>query len=149
ALGTESSGDGQITNSQVGSVTRLHREGVWERAIIVGTPPRWEWHKIDSGLSTDVRVLVLGDIDARMGVSVLHEIDQARRLWGGPVVRSRTWEQLVGAGIPDAPPEGDRPYEIHVEGLREAPPEVDPFAEFEKVLIGGRLIIGDEGIEEG
>lgn len=149
ALGTDSSADGQVGNSRVTSVARLNREGVSERAIVVGTPPRWEWHKIDSGLSTDVRVLVLGDVDARMGVSVLQEIDEARRRWGGAAVRSRTWEQLIGAGVPDAPPDVDRPYEIHVEGLREAPPEVDPFAELEKVLIGGRLIIGDEGIEEG
>lgn len=149
ALALESRGDGRIGNSAIRSVARLHREGAWPRAIVVGTPPRWEWHKIDSGLSAHVRVLVLGDIDARMGVSVLNEIDMARRRWGSPVVRSETWKQLIGGGMPEAPIEAARPYNVRVEGLREAPPHVDPFAELEKLMIGGRLVVGEEGVEEG
>lgn len=149
ALRLESKGDGRVGNSAIRSVARLHREGAWHRAVVVGTPPRWEWHKIDSGLSAHVRVLVLGDVDARMGVSVLREIDEARRRWGSPSVRSQTWMQLIGARVPDAPPEAARPYDIRVEGLREAPPEVDPFAELEKLLVGGQLIVGEEGVEEG
>jgi hypothetical protein len=149
AVGIESTGDGSVGNSAIRSVGRLHREGAWPRAVIVGTPPRWEWHKIDSGLSARVRVLVLGDVDARMGVSVLHEIDEARRHWGSPSIRAQTWKQLIGGRVPDTPPEVTRRYEIKVEGLREAPPEVDPFAELEKVLVGGQLTVGQEGVEEG
>src|SRR5206468_741015 len=57
--------------------------------------------------------------------------------------------QLIGGRVPDTPPEVTRPYDIKVEGLWEAPRELDPFAELEKLLVGGQLIVGQEGVEEG
>ena len=50
---------------QVASLGRIHREGTWGSVVAVGAPRRWDWHCLDSGIARDLRVLVIGDNDAR------------------------------------------------------------------------------------
>src|SRR5579859_64433 len=46
-------------------ISRLHREGTWPCAIVVGQPPPWDWHRLLSGLTTDLEIITLGEESAR------------------------------------------------------------------------------------
>ena len=64
ALGTDpdAGGIGSLTICPIG---RLHREGTWPRALMIGEPSPWDWHRLLSGLRTDVDVLAIGEDAAR------------------------------------------------------------------------------------
>ena len=63
ALLDELGGDvrhGNTGRYEVVSMRSLHRIGTWRRAFVVGVPPRWHWHRLDSGLAAELHLLVLG-----------------------------------------------------------------------------------------
>jgi hypothetical protein len=138
----------RVGRARVVALHRLHREGTWPRAVIVGTPARWDWHRLDSGLSPDVDVLVLGDLDAFIGRTALEALHRARARWGGAEVRHRAWRELVGGEPPPAPKLPAVPTEVVVVDALEAVPEVDPFEELQPLLSSVPLTVGDEGVED-
>lgn len=99
-LQTDATGFGHLT---LATFSELHREGVWERAIVVGPPPRAGWHRIDSGLAWDVRVLVIGVAEASRAKWALRDLRVARSRWSHPKMRDKAWRELVDANPPVAP----------------------------------------------
>lgn len=138
----------RVGRARIAAVRRLHREGTWPRAVVVGTPARWDWHRLDSGLSPDVHVLVLGDLDAYLGRKALEALHRARARWGGAEVRNRAWRELVGGEPPPAPELPEVPTEVLVVDAFEAVPEVDPFEALQPLLASVPLTVGDEGVED-
>jgi hypothetical protein len=144
---------GDPTSERVGcarvvAMRRLHREGTWPRAIVVGAPARWDWHRLDSGLSSDVHVLVLGDLDAYLGRTVLEALHRARARWGGAEVRRRAWCELIGGDPPPTPELPAVPTQVVVVDALEAVPEIDPFEALQPLLASVPLAVGDEGVED-
>jgi hypothetical protein len=139
---------GIVGGARVVALRRLHREGTSLRAVIVGMPARWDWHRLDSGVSSEVHVLVLGDLDAHLGRRALDALHAARARWGGPEIRARVWRELVGGEPPPLPPLPDVHQEVVVVDALEAQPEVDPFEAFQPLLDSVQLAVGDEGVEE-
>jgi hypothetical protein len=144
ALGTDPEADG-VGGLSVCAVGRLHREGTWPRAVVVGEPAPWDWHRILSGLATDVTVLTLGETSGRACASTVGAVRAARERWGSPEVRGRTWRSLLGTAPPPAPPPVvARPPVVVVDGA-EFVPEPDPFEPFDSLFALDPLDIGDEG----
>lgn len=145
ALGADPDGDriGCLTVTHVG---RLHRQGTWPRALVLGEPPPWDWHRMLSGLSVDVEVHVLGQEAARSCVSMVTAVREAREHWGSPEVRGRTWRELVGS---EPPPIGMSPVASHrsvvVEGGTDYALEPDPFDEFSSLFDLDPFDLGGEG----
>ncbi|MDP9302027.1 MAG: hypothetical protein M3P43_14225, partial [Actinomycetota bacterium] len=137
-----------VGSVRVVAMRRLHREGTWPRAVVVGTPARWDWHRLDSGLSPDVHVLVLGDLDAYLGLTTLEALHRARARWGGEEVRDRAWRELVGGEPPLAPKLPAVQTEVVVVDALEATPEIDPFEALQQLLASVPLAVGDEGVED-
>jgi hypothetical protein len=81
----------------------LHRQGVWSRVIVVGPPPRSGWHRIDSGLSLDLRILVLGKDECSRARWALADLRAARSRWAAPAVRDKVWRALVDSDPPVPP----------------------------------------------
>lgn len=138
----------RVGHARAVALPRLHREGTWPRAVVVGTPARWDWHRLDSGLSPDAHVLVLGDLDAYLGRTALDALRRARARWGGADVRHRTWRELVGGAPPPAPELPEVPTDVAVVDALEAVPEVDPFEALQPLLASVPLAVGDEGVED-
>jgi len=144
--GIDSDSIGHLT---VRSLRRLHKEGTWDRAIVVGNPPRWDWHRLDSGLSSNVQVLVIGIGDANRCRNTLSELTDARRRLGSAELKALPWRELVSEEPPsELPPEVDRLMEISITEALQSPPKVDPFESFEPLLGSSPLLVGDEGLEE-
>lgn len=139
---------GSVGRAHVVATRRLHQEGTWPRAVVVGTPARWDWHRLDSGLSPDLRVLVLGDLDAYLGRRALEALHRARARWGGAEERHRAWRELVGGEPPPAPRLPEVLTEVVVVDALEAVPEVDPFEALQPLLASVPLAVGDEGVED-
>jgi hypothetical protein len=145
--------DGDVSSDRVGRarvvpIYRLHREGTWARAIVVGTPARWDWHRLDSGLSPDVHVLALGDLEAHLGRMALEALRKARARWSGKEVRRRTWRALVGSEPPPGPQAPTVPLKISMVGARAAAPPVDSFEPLQPLLASVPLAVGEEGVED-
>lgn len=149
ALGTDpdASGVGSLTVSPVG---RLHRHGTWSRALVIGEPPPWDWHRILSGLSGEVEVLVLGGEAGRSAVSMVSAVHAAREHWGCAEVRGRTWKALLGSDPPPSPiaAESSERSVVVVSGA-EVVVEPDPFDEFSSLFELDALDFGDEGPRGG
>lgn len=149
ALGTDpdASGVGSLTVSPVG---RLHRHGTWSRALVIGEPPPWDWHRILSGLSGEVEVLVLGGEAGRSAVSMVSAVHAAREHWGCAEVRGRTWKALLGSDPPPSPiaAESSERSVVVVSGA-EVVVEPDPFDEFSSLFDLDALDFGDEGPRGG
>lgn len=79
----------------------LHRQGTWPRAVFVGEPSPWDWHRILSGLAPVVDVLTLGEQSARGCAQQVQTIHSAQDHWG----QRRCAGQCVAAdrGRPPAP----------------------------------------------
>jgi hypothetical protein len=132
----------------VRSVRRLHREGTWKRAVVVGLPPRWDWHRLASGLSPDLHFFVLGDADARMTEWMVRTLQEARCRWGSAEIRSKVWRELVGG---DPPPERlvvEPVNDISFVASHAVTVQLDPFTHFEHLVLSSPLLIGDEGVYE-
>ncbi|MDA8312464.1 MAG: hypothetical protein M0Z46_18015 [Actinomycetota bacterium] len=145
ALGADPDGAG-VGQLSVCAIGRLHRQGTWPRAVVLGEPPPWDWHRLLSGLSTDVTILTLGQTSAQACALAVESVRAARERWGSPDVRGWTWRQLVGTEPPASPPPevtASAPV-ILVEG-HEYVPEPDAFEPFDSLFDFDPLDIGDEG----
>jgi hypothetical protein len=138
----------RLGRARVVAMRRLHREGAFSRAVVVGTPAPWDWHRLDSGLSPDVHVLVLGDLDAHLGVRAIDRLREARARWGGLEVRAHTWRVLLDIDPPEASEPRDVRIDVSIVGALKEAPMVDPFEEFRPLLTSVPLVVGDEGLEE-
>lgn len=147
ALGGDPSSD-RFRRLCVRSIRRLHREGTWDRAIVVGMPARWEWHRLDSGLSTDLHIYVLGGADAQASQDMLMALTVGRRRWGSSDLRGRVWHELVGDAPPPSSTHPEPRNDISLVAAHEFTPEPDPFAAFESLMLSSPLLVGDEGLEE-
>jgi hypothetical protein len=138
----------RLGRARLVAVGRLHREGTFSHAVVVGTPAPWDWHRLDSGLSPDLHVLVLGDADAHLGVRAIERLHGARARWGGLEVRADTWRALTGSEPPEASDLPEVRPKVSVTGALETPTAIDPFEEFRSLLSAVPLVIGEEGLEE-
>ena len=149
ALGTDpdAGGVGSLTVCPIG---RLHREGTWPRAVMVGEPSPWDWHRLLSGLSTDVDVLAIGEDAARGCATMVRAVRAARDHWGSDEIRGRTWRHLLGADPPPAPTAvGVPPPRIATVDGAEFVPEPDPFGSFSALFDLDPLDLGGEGPRSG
>lgn len=125
----------------------LHRQGTWPRAIVVGEPSPWDWHRILSGLATVVDVFTLGDQSAQGCAQQVETTRSAQDHWGSDEVRGAAWRVIVGSAPP--PTAGgvrmrDRaPVVVH-DGA-EYVPEPDPFESLSSLFDLDPLDIGGEG----
>jgi hypothetical protein len=148
ALAERSDGEG-VGQLVIRAIRKLHTEGTWLRAIAVGMPAPWEWHRFDSGLSRNVEVLVLGDTEAERSRSTLEALHEARVRWADHSHRSDAWKVLVGGE--DLQPGVSPPAivgSITIVGSTGADTASDPFAAFEPLLLSVPLAVGDEGVED-
>jgi hypothetical protein len=130
-------------------IGRLHREGNWQRALVIGEPSPWDWHRLLSGLSTDLEVLALGNEAARGCASMISAERTARDHWGGDEVRGYTWQALLASKPPPslAAAHTARPVVV-VDGV-EFVPESDPFDSFASLFELDPLDFGGEGPADG
>jgi len=138
----------RVGSAHVVALRRLHTVGTCAKAIVVGTPAPWDWHRLDSGLSSDVHLLVLGDLDAHLGQRALERLREARSRWSGPEIRTHTWRELAGREPPPLPKLVEFGADISVVDAVEARPEIDPFESLHPLLASTPLAVGDEGVEE-
>ena len=151
ALVDELSGDVQhssVGHCQVVPIRRLHKTGTWARAFAVGMPPKWDWHRLDSGLTRDLHLLVLGDREAASSCRSLKLLHDSRERWSSPTMRRYAWERIVGAPPPPYPPLSSQAFRLpELVGATEFVPAPDPFEAFEPLLVSTPLF-GDEGPRE-
>lgn len=122
------------------TLRNLHREGVWDRVVFVGTPAPWEWHRIDSGISPDSHLLVLGQHDADLSRAMLAKLTSSRAEWGSIERKLDTWASL----FPNLPLGIDRHqirrdqlvlgHEIEVVNAKHIPARSEPLAPLETLL---------------
>jgi hypothetical protein len=130
-------------------IGKLHRQGTWPRALMLGEPSPWDWHRLLCGLAPNVDVLALGRQSASGCVSAIASVETARDHWGGVEVRARTWRSLVGTappGVP-APPTREGRSVLVIDGA-EYVAEPDPFGELAALFDLDPLDIGGEGPNE-
>jgi hypothetical protein len=132
-----------LTIRHIGS---LHRQGTWPRAVMVGEPSPWDWHRLLTGIAPTVEVLVLGERSAAGAVVAVSAVRSAMDHWGGVPVRERTWRELVTTPPPPPPPStaGARHPLAVVDGA-EYCPEPDPFEALTSLLRLDPLELGGEG----
>ena len=127
ALGSDpdAGGTGSVT---VCSIGRLHREGTWPRALMIGEPSPWDWHRLLSGLAPQLEVLTLGESAATSCVAMVSAVRAARDEWGGERIRARTWRALLASDPPPGPRTAVTPSKAVITvGGAEFVPEPDPF----------------------
>ena len=148
ALGSDPNGD-QVGCLTIRAIGRLHREGAWPRALVVGEPSPWDWHRLLSGLSTDLEVLTLGEEPARNCALMVTAVGEAREHWGCAGIRGRTWRALLESEPPPpaSSPTMHRPV-VLVDGA-EYVPEPDPFEEFSSLFDLDPFDFGGEGPHSG
>ena len=136
---------GDIRTGTVGlcrfvSVRTLHRAGTWKKAFVIGMPPRWEWHRLDSGITQDLHLLVLGDDEASACVRSLESLWTARHKWSSVDRRTQVWRNVIGEPTPPRPNTPLKtlpaPKLVGAATFREEP---DPFEAFESLLMPGPL----------
>jgi hypothetical protein len=143
----DGAGVGCLTMCAIG---RLHRQGTWPRALMIGEPSPWDWHRLLSGLAGDLTVITLGEDAAKDCGYMVAAVRDAREHWGGTMVRGRTWQALVGTQPPPPPapvPTIARPTVV-VDGAEFVPPP-DPFTTFASLFQLDPLDIGGEGTATG
>lgn len=127
-------------------IGKLHRQGTWPQAVMIGEPSPWDWHRLLCGLAPTVEVLTLGQQSASGCATAIASVESARDHWGGAEVRERTWRVLAGSAPPELsvpPPRNPRPVLI-VEGA-EYVAEPDPFEELAALFELDPLEVGGEG----
>ena len=118
--------------------------------MVVGEPPPWDWHRILSGLSTNVEVLVLGEEAANSSVSRIAATRSAGERWGGTDVRARTWRALVGSEPPPLPAFAENAVaSVTLLDGAEYHPEPDPFDELSSLFNLDPIDFGGEGPRSG
>lgn len=138
----------RLGSARVVAIRRLHTMGTWAKAVFVGIPAPWDWHRLDSGLSLDLHVLLLGDLDAYLGRKTLERLREARAKWSGHEIRKKVWCELVRSEPPPEPNLAEVAADITVVNALETKPEIDPFESLQPLLLSTPLAIGEEGIEE-
>jgi hypothetical protein len=128
----------------------LHRHGTWPRALMIGEPSPWDWHRLVSGLAPSVDVLTLGKQSADGCASAIASLRDARDHWGSPETRERTWRALVGTQPPPSPtnPSLASRQVVVLDGA-EYIPERDPFESLSSLFDLNPLDIGGEGPASG
>jgi hypothetical protein len=134
--------------ARVISIRRLHREAGCQRAIVVGTPAPWDWHRLDSGLSGDVHVFVIGDLDAHLARRALDALHLARSRWAAPETRTRVWRSLIDTEPPPVAHVRSVQRAFVLINALEMPPDVDPFESLRPLLDSVPLMVGDEDVED-
>ena len=144
------SGAGRAASLIVQPIGSLHRLGTWPRALMIGEPSPWDWHRLLSGLAPNVEILTLGKQSAAGCASSIASIRSARDHWGGIAVRERTWRTLVGRLCPVTPAEISNPRRpvLTLDGAEYAP-EPDPFEELASLFDLQPLDVGGEGPSAG
>lgn len=133
----------------VGSLGRLHRQGTWPRALMIGEPSPWDWHRLVAGLSPELVVLTLGERSASAGASAISEVVAAREHWGSPGCRGPTWRALVGTEPPPVPETRVVASTVAVLDGSEYVPEPDPFEPLASLFELDPLDLGAEGPRSG
>jgi hypothetical protein len=129
----------------------LHRQGTWPRAIVVGEPSPWDWHRILSGLAAEVEVLTLGEQSALACARQIEITRSAQEHWGSDEIRGAAWRVIVG-GIPPPPTESRvhrRRAPVMVADGAEYVPAPDPFESLSSLFDLDPLDIGGEGPTNG
>ncbi len=138
---------GPLTVQHIGG---LHRHGTWPRALMIGEPSPWDWHRLLCGLAPSVEVLTLGTQSAEGCASSIASLRDARDHWGGEETRERTWRALVGTSPPATPTHATRTNRpIVVLDGAEYVPEPDPFPSLSSLFDLNPLDIGGEGPASG
>ena len=138
--------DGRATAFVVQPIGKLHRERTWRRALMIGEPSPWDWHRLLSGLASCVEILTLGQQSASGCVSSIASVETAREHWGDIDIRERTWRALVGTTPPVLPvPIAVKKRPVVVIDGAEYVAEPDPFGEFTSLFDLDPLDIGGEG----
>lgn len=129
---------------------RLHREGTWPLALMVGEPSPWDWHQLLSGIAPQLHVLALGEKSASACATAVAEVRTARDHWGDAKTRASTWRALLGSEPPRVPSPTNRPSHtvIVVEGSRYEP-QADPFESLASLFDLDPLDISGEGPAAG
>ncbi len=149
ALGTEPDAGG-IRDLTVSPIGRLHREGTWPKALVVGEPAPWDWHRLISGLSTELDVLALGQQAARGCAAMIDAVRSARDHWGDDDVRGRTWRRLLRTDPPPAPePLAPLQHRTTTVDGAEYVPQPDPFGTLASLFALDPLDFGGEGPGSG
>lgn len=150
ALGLPPTGNraGRLIITHIGG---LHRQGTWPKAIVVGEPSPWDWHRILSGLAPTVDVFTLGEKAALGCAQQVEATRSAQDHWGSNEARGTAWRVIVG---------GTPPPSSGTSGLRQrAPvavadgaeyvPEPDPFESLSSLFDLDPLDFGGEGPARG
>jgi hypothetical protein len=141
-------GAGSMTIRPIG---QLHRHGTWPKAVFVGEPSPWDWHRVLSGLAPVVEVLTLGTQSAEGCARVVESVRTAADHWGADAVHDRTWRAIVGSAPPphlsDGPSPTRRP--VVVADGAEYVPEPDPFESLSSLFDLDPLEFGGEGPTRG
>lgn len=133
----------------VQAIGSLHRLGTWPRAVMVGEPSPWDWHRLLSGLAPTVEVLTLGTQSAVACATAVEALHAARERWGGDTMRARTWLSLVGSPPPTPSMPPVAPHPVVVLDGAEYLPEPDPFEALVSLFELDPLDIGGEGPTSG
>lgn len=139
-------GRGRAASCTVHPIGGLHRQGTWPRALMIGEPSPWDWHRLLFGLAPSVEILTLGEQSASGCASSIALIESARNRWGGSEIREKTWRALVGtahSALAEPPPVEIRPVLV-LDGA-EYIAEPDPFGELSALFNLDPLDIGGEG----
>ncbi|MCY4579224.1 MAG: hypothetical protein OXD31_09250 [Chloroflexi bacterium] len=148
ALVDELGGDvrtGAVGSCRFVSVRTLHRSGTWKNAFVIGMPPRWEWHRLDSGICRDLHLLVLGDDEASACVRSLESLWFARQKWSSADRRTQVWRKVIGESTPPRPRmERKNLSAPKMVGAARFIEEPNPFEAFESLLMPGPLF-SEEG----
>lgn len=146
ALGVSPTADraGAMTIRPIG---QLHRQGTWPKALFVGEPSPWDWHRVLSGLAPAVEVLALGTQSAEGCARLVESTLLARDHWGCDGLRDRTWRAVVGSTPPPHVSDGVAPIRrpIVVTGGAEYVPEPDPFESLSSLFDLDPRELGGEG----
>ena len=135
-----------VGSLHVRAIRRLNREASWPRTIVVGLLPRWEWHRVDSGLAPDLSVLVLGSTEVRIAESMLIASAKSRTRWASTQVRGSVFRELFGM---EAPADGATEWLPRITVTSsEIPSALDPLSHFHAFATSSPLLVGDEGVEE-
>lgn len=125
----------------------LHRQGTWPRAVFVGEPSPWDWHRVLSGLAPGIDVFTLGKQSAHSCARAVGANRSSHDHWGGDEVRRNAWRSVVGGdsptGLATTDPRRREPI-IIVDGAEYAP-EPDPFEPLSSLFDLVPLDIAGEG----
>ena len=136
----------RCNNLRLTWISRLHTEGSWPRAVIVGPPPRSAWHRIDSGLSTNLRILAMGTKEATRARLAAQDMGAKRVKWASQENRRKVWKELFD----EEPPESTGSETSQRVAVLENPgaeflPEPDPYSPLAALLTDDRPLWAGEG----